>query len=85
MARLTVVSFRRRLCEDGQQQHVHPSSWIVFPALILLLPETGGLLRIGIKLIMACSTTNIDVYVFGVCTVIMSPSLAYISKSAMIS
>lgn len=25
--------------------------------------ETGGLLRIGIKLMMACSTTNTDVYV----------------------
>ncbi len=23
--------------------------------------ETGGLLRIGIKLMMACSTTNVDV------------------------
>ena len=27
--------------------------------------ETGGLLRIGIKLMMACSTTNTDVYVSG--------------------
>lgn len=27
------------------------------------LTETGGLLRIGIKLMMACCTTNIDVYV----------------------
>ena len=25
--------------------------------------ETGGLLRVGIKLMMACSTTNIDVWV----------------------
>ena len=25
--------------------------------------ETGGLLRVAIKLMMACSTTNIDVYV----------------------
>lgn len=28
-----------------------------------LLIETGGLLRIGIKLMMACSTTNTSVYV----------------------
>jgi hypothetical protein len=28
----------------------------------MTISETGGLLRIGIKLMMACSTTNVDVY-----------------------
>lgn len=40
------------------------SSMVSRPArLTMTRLETGGLLRIGIKLMMACSTTNSDVYV----------------------
>jgi len=59
MARLVVLPFGGRLHLDGQRQWVFIHTRAI-PSLDLFLsvPETGGLLRIAIKLMMVCATDD---------------------------
>ena len=55
------MSLRRGIYKYGKQQLVQFN--ISHGAdIYAAFPETGGLLRMGVKIMMACGTTNIDVY-----------------------
>ena len=41
----------------------------------IMSSETGGLFRIAIKLMMACATTNVDVYVLIYMTLLTQPDV----------
>jgi len=55
------MSLRRGIHKYGKQQSVQSNishGAEIYAAFL----ETGGLLRMGVKIMMACGTTNIGVY-----------------------
>ena len=66
MAQLPVLPLRARLHLDGQRQ------WVCIDIILSLdflvsVPETGGLLRIAIKVMMACATENRELRILSSC------------------